>query len=33
VLTVTSSYPATSPTADPAKTETAVSELEFYSRH
>lgn len=33
VLTVTSSYPATSPTADPAKTETAISELEFYTRH
>jgi hypothetical protein len=33
VLTVTSSYPATSPSADPAKSETAISELEFYSRH
>lgn len=33
VLTVTSSYPATSPSADPAKTETAVAELEFYARH
>jgi hypothetical protein len=33
VLTITSSYTATSPTVDAGKVETAISELEFYTRH